>query len=147
MYWNWRKMQIFKISVTDKLQHEMYWNIVIVSSNPSIGTINYNMRCIETYIPCVLWNYIPDKLQHEMYWNKAFEIIKEIGMKINYNMRCIETRKNRRYCNGGRLDKLQHEMYWNIWTNAIIERKTAINYNMRCIETLSTSFLNQSCPR
>ena len=113
MYWNLSTVSISGIFSMDKLQHEMYWNIVIVSSNPSIGTINYNMRCIETYIPCVLWNYIPDKLQHEMYWNATSETLK--GKIIP--------------------DKLQHEMYWNYIVISGSYPAIKINYNMRCIET------------
>ena len=54
----------------DKLQHEMYWNILALMSGVVIKT---------------------DKLQHEMYWNVSVIVIDTVANLINYNMRCIET--------------------------------------------------------
>ena len=54
----------------DKLQHEMYWNLINFFQETTVQSINYNMRCIETSYP-----EVPEK---------------KIDM-INYNMRCIET--------------------------------------------------------
>ena len=34
--------------ISDKLQHEMYWNRLAKDEIAEIPAINYNMRCIET---------------------------------------------------------------------------------------------------
>ena len=58
---------------TDKLQHEMYWNLFESFEIKLAVQINYNMRCIETQLDI----RTDGKLS-----------------EINYNMRCIETYNN-----------------------------------------------------
>ena len=71
MYWNnfykYKSTELYK----DKLQHEMYWNTIIVLVETSALLINYNMRCIET---------------------TPFNEDAAYEYEINYNMRCIETK-------------------------------------------------------
>ena len=55
--------------MSDKLQHEMYWNYLALRKALSFVLINYNMRCIETGNNRRDYNIVYDKLQHEMYWN------------------------------------------------------------------------------
>ena len=49
----------------------MYWNDYNFFADEKEILINYNMRCIETFV----WDNLPieieDKLQHEMYWNSS----------------------------------------------------------------------------
>ena len=119
--------------------------------------INYNMRCIETWLERQERQADLDKLQHEMYWNFTKYNPSSPTALINYNMRCIETSSNfsgccflysdklqhEMYWNGAApigaalsdADKLQHEMYWNTDPKLHPVQPGAINYNMRCIET------------
>ena len=64
--------QLIYEGFTDKLQHEMYWNLVTVAADAGAAT---------------------DKLQHEMYWNLNKKTTKAVAAEINYNMRCIETQE------------------------------------------------------
>ena len=91
MYWNIYYLILHLAQDDDKLQHEMYWNFI------SINDVK---------------NSLSDKLQHEMYWNSE-NIIP--FCKI-YS------------------DKLQHEMYWNFARPLAAYSPLLINYNMRCIE-------------
>ena len=54
--------------VTDKLEHEMYLNLILPS-------------------PAQLVFY--DKLEHEMYLNTEMLELYAVGALINWNMRCI----------------------------------------------------------
>ena len=50
MYWNQTLQSSVSIGLIDKLQHEMYWNATIPVISLVSSLINYNMRCIETYL-------------------------------------------------------------------------------------------------
>ena len=69
MYWNEFIKHAKNVGKEDKLQHEMYWNSANSATSCGSPSINYNMRCIETYWIALKNTIWLDKLQHEMYWN------------------------------------------------------------------------------
>ena len=141
---------------SDKLQHEMYWNIHAWNLSRNLFLINYNMRCIEITMHHrhaksnsdklqheMYWNQshvhiqrenIPDKLQHEMYWNNSFQNITFCSIWINYNMRCIEICKDVSEWIADYLINYNMRCIEILIFRLLCLCDASINYNMRCIE-------------
>ena len=57
MYWNIRTIFVEVFAGIDKLQHEMYWNLLTGKPELISMLINYNMRCIETLLKGIGGDY------------------------------------------------------------------------------------------